>query len=76
MGLLDEIRAEHAPKGPPCGVGLFVATLDPGDAAELGAACADPTCTSAAIARVLTRRGFKCTGTTVGRHRKRVCACP
>jgi hypothetical protein len=76
MTLLDEISAENVSRYPECTVGLILRGLPDDEADELRIALDAPQYKSEAIARALVSRGFDIGGTTIGRHRKRVCKCP
>ncbi|MEW1700104.1 hypothetical protein ACIQCR_17100 [Streptomyces sp. NPDC093249] len=63
--------ATDARKGPPCTVGMALATLDSETAASLHRALATITITSSAIATVLSQYGAPIASNTVARHRRR-----
>ena len=76
MGLsLDAFAAESVRRGPTCSVSALVASLPPKDASVLTDALSNVSITHAAIARVLKAEGHPIDASTVGRHRKRECAC-
>lgn len=62
-------------KGPPCGVGVLLSTLDAKDLAVLEAVLADPAVQHARISAVLREEGHKVGDGAVTRHRKGLCAC-
>jgi hypothetical protein len=74
-GLLDEIRNEPRKLNHLCGIALIASKMPPVEAKDLKAALADTALQNATIAKVLTRRGYKVSDQTIGRHRNRKCAC-
>lgn len=74
MTLLDEIKAEGAPRG--CRVLVAYSALSVAESLELFDALADSDShSSASIARVLTKRGLNTTSAAVARHRRKECPC-
>ena len=72
-GLLAQIKAQATSTmpGPKCLIGRALRDMTPADAADLQAALDDSTISSAAIAQVLTDRGWKMSHAPVQRHRRR-----
>lgn len=75
MGLDPEAFASKTRRGPRCGFGLIVDTLDPDDLAVLRTAMADPMVHSTQIAKVLTAEGYEVSHFVVNRHRRGDCLC-
>lgn len=81
MGFADEVEQSTVRPGTECGVGTYLATLNPADRADIEAVLADmDRYQHTAIARVLTKRaGRPVKSDTVARHRRRAqgngCAC-
>ena len=76
-GILDDIKTENVRARITCPIGVALATLEGADRDGLVAALADATITSAAIARVLTKRGYATAkdGKGVASHRSGRCSC-
>ncbi|MFZ3557205.1 hypothetical protein [Streptomyces sp. BH055] len=73
-------RAPGARKGPPCSVGVVLASVDEDTAAMLTRILDTLTVSATAIADVLSQHGRHVTSYTVARHRRRGdsngCRCP
>lgn len=63
-------------KGPKCTACTLLETLATEDSAALAAALADPSFSTAAIARALRVEGYAVSAQTLGRHRKKECSGP
>ena len=72
---LAEFEAFLPAKGPRCGLDTVLATLGKDDAAKLRAALDAPHITHAAISKWLKQHGQNVAAETVGRHRRKDCAC-
>ena len=74
MGLLDDVAAEprKVSRHPQCIAGRLIATLNDDERAELLAAFKNPEFTTAAIFRVLNRRGLDVKQEALSRHRATV----
>lgn len=72
-GLLAAIKAQATATipGPKCFIARALADMTPADAADLRAALDDTSISSAAIAKVLSDRGWKMSHAPVQRHRRR-----
>jgi hypothetical protein len=68
-------KVTKRPVGTPCTFVGIRAALSDADNAALTAALADDTISTASIAEILRARGFKLSGSTVQRHKRRDCAC-
>ncbi|WP_030777638.1 hypothetical protein [Streptomyces sp. NRRL S-920] len=64
-------RAPGARKGPPCSVGVVLASVDKDTAVMLSHTLDTRTITSTAIANILNQHGRQITAYTVARHRRR-----
>lgn len=79
MGFADELAqvTEAMRPGPQCTVALVKADMTPADAAEFEAAFHMPgKVTMSMLQAVLRNRGIEMSVNTLGRHRRRQCACP
>lgn len=74
MSLIDEAKAETR-KGPPCGVGVLIASDPDGFGAEVVEALDDLDCTAAALSRALAKHGHRVAPDTIRRHRRGDCLC-
>jgi hypothetical protein len=74
---MDEFKqaSEGLKKGPRCSVGQILEALPEPEAQELRQALDDISLQSTVIARVLTDRGHKVSGQTLGHHRRKACSC-
>ena len=77
MGLLDDVAAEprKVSRHPQCIAGRLIAALPDQERAELATALANTEFTTAAIRRVLNRRGLDVKQEALSRHRHGTCCC-
>lgn len=77
MGLLEEVAAEPRKKGAveACIAARLIATMPSEDRDDLTAALGNAEYTTAAILRVLNRRGIDVRRAALSRHRNRECPC-
>jgi hypothetical protein len=75
VSLLADIEAETRGSGPRCTVQRILGEIDPAEVAELEQALDSDRYTGNAIARALSKRGFKVGPDTILRHRRRDCSC-
>jgi hypothetical protein len=71
------LDAFHAASGRTftCGLGKILAAVSDADRTVIQSALDDESIPHEAIARVLTANGHAIKGLTIGRHRKKRCAC-
>ncbi len=77
MGFADALQVEHdnAFKGPSCTIGITIAAMDTGEAADLCEALDDLLIPASQIARALKAENYKIASEAVRRHRNRECKC-
>lgn len=75
MSLADALKKETIKPGTTCTVATLIDRLGPDDQKVFLTAIADRAVSLAGIARALTKIGERISADTLGRHRRRECAC-
>lgn len=76
MSLFDELLSLQAPKGPSCGVGIFLEGLPEGlDRDEVVAVVMNPAIRYATLANWAKSKGATVGADSFSRHRKGECGC-
>lgn len=75
MGIFEELEGAIAREPGLCKVGMFLASIDKKDAADIEAAFQSGKYPSAAIRRVMSARGFTGGDSVVYKHGRKVCCC-